>query len=151
MQISPPNAPVRYDASLETTEPNEAATSAEMVETLRSISETTFNNSGRASRSVHAKSHGVLKATLHVALGPPPVLAQGLFAEPKSYAVTIRFSTIPGDVLDDKVSTPRGMAIKVKAENGQRLQNSDGDGTQDFLMVNGPAFGAANEIGRAHV
>lgn len=147
MLINPPNAPVEYDASLETEEPTEAATGAAMVETLRGISETTYKNSGRASRSVHAKSHGVLKATLHVAPGLPPALAQGLFAEPKSYPVTIRLSTIPGDVLDDKVSTPRGMAIKVSAENGQRLPNSDGDGTQDFLMVNGPAFGAANAKG----
>jgi Catalase len=147
MQFSQPNAPVPYDASLEAAEPSEAATGSAMVETLRGISETTFNNSGRASRSVHAKSHGVFKATLHVAPELPPVLAQGLFSEPKSYTVTIRFSTIPGDVLDDKVSTPRGMAIKVRAENGQRMPNSSGDGSQDFLMVNGPAFGAANAKG----
>jgi hypothetical protein len=147
MQISPPNAPVRYDADLETEETSEAATGAAMVETLRGISETTFSNSGRASRSVHAKSHGVLKATLHVAPGLPSAFAQGLFAKPISYAVTIRLSTIPGDILDDNVSTPRGIAIKVRAANGQRLPNSDGDGTQDFLMVNGPAFGAANAKG----
>ena len=147
MQISPPNAPVRYDAVLETVEPREAATGAAMVETLRGISETTFNNSGRASRSVHAKSHGVLKGTMHVAPGLPSVLAQGLFAVPKSYAVAIRFSTIPGDVLDNNVSTPRGMAIKMRADNGQRLPNSGGDGTQDSQLVNGPAFGAPNTKG----
>ena len=34
MQLSPPNAPVPYDAGLETAEPSEEATGAAMVETL---------------------------------------------------------------------------------------------------------------------
>ena len=54
----------------------------------------------------------------------------------------MRFSTIPGDILDDSVSVPRGLAIKVIGVEGERLDGSEGDVTQDFLLINGPAFGA---------
>ena len=54
----------------------------------------------------------------------------------------MRFSTISGDILDDSVSTPRGLAIKVIGVEGERLEGSEGDVTQDFLLINGPAFGA---------
>lgn len=54
----------------------------------------------------------------------------------------IRLSTTPGDILDDSVSTPRGMAIKVAGVEGERLPGSEGDATHDFVLVNGPAFQA---------
>lgn len=57
-------------------------------------------------------------------------------------AVVLRFSTIPGDILDDNVSTPRGLAIKVIGVEGERLAGSEGDVTQDFVLVNAPAFNA---------
>ena len=72
----------------------------------------------------------------------PLELAQGLFAKPGQYAVAMRFSTLPGDILDDSVSTPRGLAMKVIGVEGARLPGSEGDVTQDFVMVNGPAFSA---------
>lgn len=36
----------------------------------------------------------------------------------------MRFSTNPGDMLDDKVSTPRGLAIKLIGVEGARLPGS---------------------------
>jgi hypothetical protein len=54
----------------------------------------------------------------------------------------MRFSTNPGDVLDDAVSAPRGLAIKIVGVEGERLEGSDGAATQDFVMANAPAFGA---------
>jgi hypothetical protein len=54
----------------------------------------------------------------------------------------MRFSTVPGDILDDSVSTPRGLSVKIIGVKGERLSGSEGDVTQDFLLVNGPAFGA---------
>ena len=56
----------------------------------------------------------------------------------------MRFSTLPGDVLDDSVSTPRGLAVKIIGVDGARLTGSEGDVTQDLVLVNGPAFGAPN-------
>lgn len=137
-------SPLRYSPGVEIPEPDEAETRQGMIEALRHISEVTFKDSGHALRSVHAKSHGLLSAQLHVADGLPVELAQGLFARPGNYPAVMRFSTTPGDVLDDDVSTPRGMAIKIIGVEGERLPGSEGDATQDFVMVNGPAFGASS-------
>ena len=41
------------------------------------------------------------------------------------------------------MSTPRGLAVKIIGVDGERLAGSEGDVTQDFVLVNGPAFGAA--------
>ena len=138
----PPKNPLRFAPSMEVPEQDEAATNDGLIETMGKISRTTFEHSGRAHRSVHAKSHGVLRGELVVADGLPAALAQGLFAQAGRYEVAMRFSTLPGDILDDSVSTPRGLAIKVIGVPGARLLGSEGDTTQDFVMVNGPAFSA---------
>lgn len=139
---TPPAAPLRFAPSMEQIADTEAETNAGLIETLGKISQTTFEHSGHATRSVHAKSHGVLKGELAVLAGLPAQLAQGLFAKPGRYAVAMRFSTLPGDILDDSVSTPRGLAVKVIGVEGARLPGSEGDATQDFVMVNSPAFAA---------
>ncbi len=135
-------SPVLYSPAVETPEPDEAETKQGMIEALLSISKVTHKNSGHALRAVHAKGHGLLSAQLQVADGLSAELAQGLFARPGDYPVVMRFSTSPGDILDDDVSTPRGLAIKIIGVEGDRLPGSEGDTTQDFLMVNGPAFAA---------
>ena len=135
-------SPVRYSPAVEVQEPDETETGRQLVETLLEISEITYKDSGHAVRSVHAKAHGLLHAELVVADGLPPTLAQGLFAKAGRYPVLMRFSTIPGDILDDSVSVPRGLGIKIVGVEGERLPGSEGDTTQDFLMVNGPAFAA---------
>ena len=127
---------------MERLEEHEAETIATLDRTLAGISETTLKDTGRALRSVHAKCHGILRGDMTVDTGLPPVLAQGLFAKPGVYPVVMRYSTIPGDILDDSVSTPRGLAIKVIGVEGERLEGSEQDVTQDFVLVNGPAFAA---------
>lgn len=133
-------APLPYQASFEVPEEDEAETVEEMLKSLKHISTTTFEDSGHAIRSVHAKSHGILRGRLTVLDSMPLAYAQGLFEHPGSYEVVARLSTTPGDVLDDKVSTPRGMAIKVVGVQGARVDGSENDSTQDFVMVNGPVF-----------
>jgi hypothetical protein len=132
--------PLRYESTFEVVEENERETIAGLLETLQHISETTYKDSGHASRSVHIKSHGLLRGELRVLSDLPPTLAQGMFAEARTYPVVMRLSTSPGDELDDNVSTPRGVAIKVIGVQGERLPDSEADVTQDFVMVNGPAF-----------
>lgn len=136
--------PLRYTAEIEQLEPDEAETTSELVKTLLSISATTYKDSGEALRSVHAKSHGLLQGELTVPDGLPPSLAQGMFARPGCYQAILRFSTNPGDVLDDSISVPRGLALKLIGVEGERLPGSEGQATQDFVMVNGPAFVAPN-------
>ena len=139
-----PQSPIRYNPSVETPETDEAETDRQLVETLRNISDITYRDSGQALRSVHAKSHGLLRGELQVKDGLPSTLAQGLFAKAGRYPVIMRFSTSPGDILDDSISTPRGLAVKVVGVEGDRLPGSEGDSTQDFVLVNGPAFSAPN-------
>ena len=139
---SPPTMPLRFMPSMEVVDENEGATNDGLIEALGKISQTTFDNSGHAIRSVHAKAHGVLHGEIQVLDHLPPELAQGLFSKPGTYPVAMRFSTLPGDILDDSVSTPRGLAVKVMGVEGSRLPGSEGDSTQDFVMVNAPAFSA---------
>jgi hypothetical protein len=136
-------APVLYAPEVETLEEGEAETSAALNATFQEILDTTAADYGRAVRAVHAKSHGLLKARLTVFPGLAPEYAQGLFAAPGEYPLIMRFSAIPGDILDDAIGLPKGLAFKVQGVAGERLPGAAGS-AQDFIMVNGPTFGAPN-------
>ena len=135
-------SPVRYTPSVEVVADDEAETLEQLTEALLKISSITYADSGHALRSVHAKSHGLIEGKLSIAPDLPPELAQGLFARAASLPVILRLSTIAGDVLEDSVSIPRAIAIKVIGVEGERLAGSERDRTQDFLMADGPAFSA---------
>lgn len=55
----------------------------------------------------------------------------------------MRLSTNAGDILHDAISLPRGLALKVLDVEGERLPGAEGS-TQNFIMVNGKVFQAAN-------
>ncbi len=137
-------APLRYDPSMEVIAPDEAETIQGLVDTMRSINQKTLNDSGHANRSVHAKAHALLKGEMVVRGDLPDEFAQGIFAAPRSYPVALRFSTNPGDILDDAISAPRGLALKVVGVDGERLPGSEGLATQDFVMIDAPAFSASD-------
>ena len=143
MNSSFPVAPLRFEPSFEQIPADEVETTRELVETMRSIAEKTSKDYGHAVRSVHAKSHGLLDAELSVLDGLPFELAQGVFSRPGTFDITMRFSTNPGDVLDDNISTPRGLAIKIDGVAGERLPGSEDRASQDFVLINAPAFIAA--------
>ena len=133
--------PLPYDPSYEIAEEDEAGTIAKLTEAMRGIAATVDKDTGHAHRGVHAKSHGLLRGTLRVLPNLPPDYAQGLFTHVGGeWPVVLRLSTTPGDLLDDKVSTPRGMALKVIGVPGERLPGGEADTTQDFVLVNGPVF-----------
>lgn len=134
-------SPVRFDPSLEIVQPDEGEVHAEMIRVFRTIQETTLKDYGHAVRGVHAKSHGLLTGRLTVLPDLPAPLAQGIAAVPGTYDVVLRLSTNPGDILDDSVLTPRGLAVKVIGVPGERLPGASGD-TQDFVMANAPSFTA---------
>jgi hypothetical protein len=136
--------PIAFTPSVETREPDEDKTIGELVATLLKISKTTYQDGHHALRSVHAKSHAILTGTLSVLPSLPPELAQGIFASAADYPVILRLSSTPGDLLNDSVSTPRGLAVKIIGVPGERLPGSEGDSTQDFVMINGPVFAAPN-------
>ncbi len=130
-----------FQPGMEHEEVNESVVDADSEGILKGIRENTYKKTGHARRSLHAKSHGILLGTLSVLENLPSELAQGLFSKEGNYKAVIRFSTLPGSILKDSVSMPRGVALKVQGVQGDRLPGSSGD-EQDFLLVNAPTFGA---------
>lgn len=133
---------IRYTPVIEKPEADESETIKGLNEQFHLIQNQTAKDYGSAVRGVHAKAHAIVKGRIEVVGGLAAPLAQGLFALPGSYDVLMRFSTLPGDILDDSISVPRGLAIKLFDVSGDRLPGSEGDSTQDFVFVNGPAFAA---------
>lgn len=134
--------PVPHSSAVEHLQPDEHETLGKLEEQFALIQHTTAEAYKHGERAVHAKAHGIARGTLTVANGLPPELAQGLFARAGRYEAVIRISTNPGDLLDDSIAVPRGLALKVIGVDGERLPGSEGDTTQDWVMANGPAFAA---------
>ena len=102
--------PLRYDPSQEAVADDETETIQKLQSALQEIGDTTFRNSGHGYRTVHAKSHALLVGEFEVLPLDRPELAQGLFGKPGVHPAVIRISTNPGDMLDDAISVPRGLA-----------------------------------------
>jgi catalase len=135
-----------YAPTLEHPAPDEHVTFDEISRTMQHITRSMAAHYRHAYRPVHAKSHGVLVGTLDILPNLPPELAQGLFAQPGSHPVVMRFSTNPGDLLADNVSSPRGLAIKILNVEGEKIPPHQG-ATQDLVCVNANAFAAPDPAG----
>jgi hypothetical protein len=137
-----PQSYIPYSDSVEVKKADEDQVFDQLAATMRGISATFNDRARQAYRPVHAKSHGLLKGELQVFDNLPVAYAQGLFAKPARYGVIMRFSTNPGDILPDSISTPRGLAVKViGVEGAEMVPEHAGQATQDFLLVNGRVFG----------
>ncbi len=145
--MSKTELPIRFDPSFENVPDDELETQRGLTEAMLAIQRKTHADTGYAHRAVHAKAHGYLKARFEVLPDLPGCLAQGLFERPATYDTILRFSTTPGDVLDDNVSTPRGVALKVLGVSGIRLPGSESDTTQNYVLGNSPSFQVANAAG----
>jgi catalase len=137
---------LRYAPTVEQPLPNEAATFDELSATMQHITRTMAKRYRHAYRPVHAKSHGLLVGTLSIPVQAHP-FAQGLFAEAGTYPVIMRFSTNPGDLLADSVSSPRGLAIKILNVQGEMVASHRGNTTQDFVCVNAKSFPVPDPAG----
>lgn len=131
---------VPYDPEVERIRHDEGEVIAQLDGAMASIREKTFQDTRQPSRSVHAKAHGALVGRLRIEPDLPAAYAQGLFAQAGEYDALLRISTVPGDMLPDSVSLPRGLALKITGVPGERLPGSEADGTQNFLFVDAPAF-----------
>jgi hypothetical protein len=132
---------VRYSDDVETREAGEERAIDQIIATMRREGHITQERYGHAVRTSHAKSHGLVNGELQVLHNLAEELRQGLFAAPRTYPVIVRLAHVPGELLDDRrVSTPRGMAIKVLGVEGTKLPSHEGEVTQDFLLDTGKAF-----------
>jgi hypothetical protein len=65
--------PIDYDPRYEVLEDGEGDTQADLLDVLHDIADTTFRDTGQPLRSVHAKSHGLLRAEVRVLPVEPPL------------------------------------------------------------------------------
>ena len=137
---------LRYAPEIEQPAPDEQATIDGIIAGMTQQSETVEARQGHAVRASHAKSTACVTGELTVAPGLPPDLAQGLFAAPGTYPVAVRFAQGPGERLGDRVSTHRGMAIKVFGVAGEKLAGHAAD-TQDFVLATGTTFPSGTAAG----
>lgn len=131
--------PLPYRPDIETLDPHEQETIDGIIRGMTQQSETVEKREHHAVRASHAKSSALVTGTLEIAAGLPPELAQGLFATPGTHPVAVRLAQGPGETLGDRVSTHRGMAIKVYDVAGEKLAGHDAD-TQDFVLATGTTF-----------
>ncbi len=135
---------VRYSDNVEVEQPDEERLIGETIASFERMRQKVFDKHRHAMRGAHAKGHGALKGELTIYDLPVP-LAQGLFREPRTYPVMIRFSSAPGDVMPDGVSSFRGMAIKVIGVEGRKFLQQEAEAlTQDFLLLDKPIFPSGN-------
>jgi hypothetical protein len=95
-------------------------------------------------RDAHARTHGCALASFTVN-AVDERFRRGLFAAPKEYKAWLRYSS--GNTALQSAWKPdaRGMAVKVLGVPGKKLlDGEEDDTTQDFLMINNPAFFIAN-------
>ncbi len=130
---------LRYDDSIETIQPNEQDSIDGIIKGMTEQTETVEKRDGHAVRASHAKSSACVIGEMTIAPGLPAELAQGLFATPGTHPVAIRFAQGPGETLGDRVSTHRGMAIKIFDVPGEKLAGHDVE-TQDFVFATGTTF-----------
>jgi hypothetical protein len=128
-----------YGPDIEQPEADEQQTIDGIIKGMTSQSETVEKREGHAVRASHAKSSACVIGELVVTEDLPPELAQGLFSHPGTYPIAVRFAQGPGETLGDRVSTHRGMSIKIFGVEGEKLPGHGAD-TQDFVLATGTTF-----------
>ena len=129
-----------YSPSVETIAPDEVETTEKIVKLMSDGMANTRAKDGRSERISHAKAYGLLKGKLTVNSGLGSELAQGLFAEAKTYDVLVRLANAPGEMTDDsKVNSARGMSIKVLGVSGAKIPG-DTSAVQDWVLDTGKEF-----------
>ena len=131
---------VRYHDGIERPSPGEREAIEGIVESMRSETDkVAAARRGLAVRASHAKPSGILKGTLSVHEGLPPALRQGVFAQPATYPALVRLSQGPGEHLSDKISTHRGLSLKLFGVEGDKI-DGHAQNTQDFVLATGAVF-----------
>lgn len=124
---------------LETIPPGEeAAVQAILADIERKVREGARGGSAR--RDAHPKAHGCVTARFEVRDDFDPSLRVGVFSQPRDYDCWVRFSNGSEVPQPDAVGDGRGMAIKLLG-----VPESPST-TQDFIMINHPAFFVRNAI-----
>ena len=125
---------LRYSPGVEQIAPDETETFARIAETFKATGEKVAAHEGRRLRVSHAKPTALLDGELAIDDGLPPELAQGIAARPGRHAARVRFAQGPGELLDDSISTHRGMAVMLTGLDGDSIAEAAEPGRQDFVL-----------------
>jgi len=136
----PSPSPIPYSADVEDLDKDEKSTIDGIIKAMSHQSQIVGDRENHTVRASHAKSTGLVAGTLEIHSNLAPELAQGLFAKPGKHDVAVRFAQGPGELLSDKVSTHRGMSIKVFDVKGEKFEQHDKDTTMDLVLASGPVF-----------
>ncbi|MDQ3433310.1 MAG: catalase, partial [Actinomycetota bacterium] len=118
---------------------------ARVVELSREKFEHDYANVRPVLRDQHPKSHGCVRAEFVVGPDVPGDLRHGIFAEPRTYAAWIRFSSSSSQPRPDSKRDAHGMAIKVIGVEGEKVLPFERDETtQDFVVANSRVFFCRN-------
>ncbi|MGV0744645.1 catalase family protein [Mycolicibacterium sp. XJ870] len=132
--------PILYRPDLEQPRPDEDALIEKITAKLRKNNERAYRKYKHGLRDAHAKSHAILRGELIVAEGLRPELAQGMFAQPRTYPVIARISSTSGVLRSDKMRGVRGLGVKVLGVEGPRAMADEPNTTQDFVLVTHEEF-----------
>lgn len=98
-----------------------------------------------ARRDAHPKTFGVVTAEFIVLDNLPAEMRYGVFKEARTFDALIRFSAGGDTIKSDRIQERRGMAIKLLGVEGEKILESErNEKTQDFVLMNFPAFAATN-------
>jgi catalase len=99
-------------------------------------------------RDQHPKSHGYLVGEFIVEENIADELKVGIFSQPRSYPIQIRFSNGSNNPRPDNDGNVRGMAIKIMGVEGKMaIDTPEQQGVQDFVLINDPAFFMKDVVG----
>ncbi|MCK9382823.1 MAG: catalase [Sulfuritalea sp.] len=94
-------------------------------------------------RALHRKQQLGLHGSFEVLSDLPAYARHGLFAAPGTYQAWVRLSNGGTDRQADRKPDVRGFAIKVRGVSGPGALGSGPAESQDFLLINHPAFAFA--------
>jgi len=138
-------SPLPYSSLVEQIPADESEDIERLIAVMRKMLARTQARTGEFRRDVHVKSHGCAVGEFHVLPDLPDQLAQGLFAQPRTYPVVVRFSNSAPQPQPDAVPDGRGLAIQVQNVSGESLLTEASElRQQNFVMVNHPTFVARN-------
>ena len=137
--------PILYSDDAESVPSDEASDIERIVRAVATLLARGTANSGKFRADVHVKTHGYANGQLNILENLPAELSQGLFSKVQSYPVVVRFSNSANKAMPDAIPDGRGMAIKVRAVEGEMIESGDqAEICQDFVLINHPVFFAAN-------
>ena len=139
------NTPLPFVNDVETIPQDEAEDIQRVVQALELILTKAYAKTGKFRSDVHVKTHGYAKGEFRVLPDLPEELAQGIFKQHAVHQAVVRFSNGSSQLQADAIPDGRGMAIKLLGIEGEMVPNEDTESsTQDFVMINHPAFFARN-------